>query len=101
MVNIWDAAVVIQREYLYPYSGSQDAATYLKSVGADRGKVFGYLFGVNAVQAYFDHNILANIPTAYYHNGLPLVGDYIDDEELNRVRPEYIVAYSARTTVDD
>ena len=93
-VNIWDAAVVIQREYRYPYSGSEDAAQYLKSVGADRGKVFGFLFGVNAVQAYFDHNILANIPTAYYHNGLPLVGDYINDEELNRVRPEYIVAYS-------
>ncbi|HEY4959213.1 MAG TPA: hypothetical protein VII29_00020 [Terriglobales bacterium] len=93
-VNIWDAAVVIQREYRYPYSGSKDAAMYLKSVGADRGKVFGFLFGVNAVQAYFDHNILANIPTAYYHNGLPLVGDTLNVAELNRVRPEYIVAYS-------
>lgn len=93
-VNIWDATVVVQREYRYPYSGSKDAAMYLKSVGADQGNVFGFLFGVNAVQAYFDHNILANIPTAYYHNGLPLVGDTLDVDELNRVRPQYIVAYS-------
>ncbi len=93
-VNIWDAAVVIQREYRFPYSGSEDAAQYLKSVGADHSTVFGFLFGVNAVQAYFDHNILSNIPTAYYHNGLPLVGDVLNVAELNRVRPEYIVAYS-------
>ena len=95
VVNIWDAAVVIQREYRYPYSGSKDAADYLKSVGADHGPIFGFLFGVNAIQAYFDHKILSNIPTAYYHNGLPLVGDYINVDELNRVRPEYIVAYSS------
>ncbi len=94
-VNIWDAAVVIQREYRYPYSGSQDAARYLKSVGADRGDVFGYLFGVVAVEAYFDHNILKNLPTAYYHHGLPLIGDSINEEELNRIRPEYVIAYSA------
>jgi len=94
-VNIWDAVVVIQREYRYPYSGSEDAANYLKSVGADRGNVFGYLFGVVAVQAYYDHNILKNLPTTYYHHGLPLIGDYINEEELNRIRPEYIVAYSA------
>ena len=93
-INIWDAAVVIQREYRYPYSGSEDAAKYLKSVGADRGHVFGFLFGINAVQAYFDHNILSNIPTAYYHNGLPLQGDSLNLDELNRIKPEYIVAYS-------
>jgi hypothetical protein len=94
-VNIWDAAIVVQREYRYPYSGSEDAAQYLKSVGADKGGIFGYLFGVVAVQAYFDHNVLQNLPTAYYHHGLPLVGDYINVEELNRIKPEYIVAYSA------
>jgi hypothetical protein len=94
-VNIWDAAVVIPREFRYPYSGSQDAANYLKSVGADYGNVFGYLFGVVAVQAYFDHNILANIPDSYYHHGLPLVGDSINVEELNRIKPEYIIAYSS------
>jgi hypothetical protein len=93
-VNIWDSAVVIQREYRYPYSGAQDAANYLKSVGADHGTVFGYLFGVVAVQAYFDHNILANVPTSFHHHGLPLIGDSVNVEELNRVKPEYVLAYS-------
>ncbi len=61
VVNVWDAGVVIQREYLYPYSGSLDAARFLKAAGADHVEMFGFLFGINAVQAYFDHNIFANM----------------------------------------
>ena len=93
-INIWDATVVIKREYLYPYSGAEDAAKYLKAVGADRGPMFGMLFGVVAVQAYFDHNIFANNPTTYFHHGLPLSPIMLDVDLLNRVKPEYIVAYS-------
>ena len=93
-INIWDAAVVIHREYLYPYSGAEDAAKYLKSVGADRGPMFGLLFGTVAVQAYFDHNIFANNPTAYFHHGLPLYATFLDVDLLHRVKPEYVVAYS-------
>ena len=93
-INIWDAAVVIHREYLYPYSGAEDAAKYLKSVGADRGPMFGLLFGTVAVQAYFDHNIFVNNPTAYFHHGLPLDGTYLDVDLLHRVKPQYVVAYS-------
>lgn len=92
--NIWDAAVVIRREYLYPYSGAADAAHYLKSVGADRGPMFGFLFGVVAVQAYFDHNIFINNPSSYFHHGLPLKTTQLDPEELARMKPEYVVAYS-------
>lgn len=93
-VNIWDAAVVIQREYLYPYSGAEDAANYLRSVGADRGPIFGFLFGMVGVQAYFDHNILSNIPTTYFHHGLPLDGTNLNLDDFRRVNPEYVVAYS-------
>jgi hypothetical protein len=93
-INIWDAAVVIHREYLYPYSGAEDAARYLKSVGADHGPMFGFLYGVVGVQAFFDHNILANIPTAYFHHGLPLNGNNLDVDDLHRVNPEYIIAYT-------
>jgi hypothetical protein len=93
-LNIWDSAVVIEREYLYPYCGAEDAAKYLKSVGADRGPIFGFLYGMVGVQAYFDHNIFANVPTAYFHHGLPLNGTRLDEDELRRVNPEYIVAYS-------
>jgi len=93
-INIWDAAVVIQREYQYPYSGAEDAAKYLKAVGADRGPMFGLLFGVVGVQAYFDHNIFVNNPNAFFHHGLPLDATWLDVDLLNRVKPEYVVAYS-------
>jgi len=90
-VNIWDAVVVIQREYKYPYSGAGDAATYLKAAGADRGDVFGYMFGMNAVQAYFDHKILSNWPTSYVHASTAFkIGD-VHIDQIERVRPEYIV----------
>lgn len=93
-VNIWDSVVVIRHEYLFPYSGAEDAAKYLKSVGADRSPMFGFLFGMVGVQAYFDHNIFANVPTAYFHHGLPLNGTNLDVDELNQVNPNYVVAYS-------
>jgi hypothetical protein len=91
-VNIWDSAVVIRREYLYPYSGARDAADYLKSVGADRSVIFGYNFGVSGVQAYFDHNLLANVPTAYTHNSANNPVFRFDREEFERVRPDYVLA---------
>ena len=93
-LNIWDAGVAIKREYIFPYSGAADAAQYLKTVGATRGPMFGFLFGVVAVQAYFDQNIFANMPTAYFHQGIPFDGTSLDVEQLHRVSPEYVVAYS-------
>lgn len=92
--NIWDARVAIQHEYLYPYSGAKDAADYLKNVAAERRPIFGFLHGVVAIQAYFDHNIFANNPHSYFHHGLPLSTTMINVDELNRVKPEYVVAYS-------
>ncbi|MGC2446148.1 MAG: hypothetical protein WA477_00780 [Candidatus Sulfotelmatobacter sp.] len=93
-INIWDSLVTIRREYLYPYSGAEDAAKYLKAMWADREPTFGYLFGVVGVQAYFDHNILANSPTSFYHQGVPLMATALDVEELKRANPEYVIAYS-------
>ena len=94
VVNIWDSAVVMRRDYKYPYSGAKDAADYLKSVGADHAPMFGYLFGVVAVQAEFDKHLFANIPTSYFHLGFPLTGTDLDVEDLYRIKPEYIVAYT-------
>ena len=93
-VNLWDAAVVIDREYKYPYSGAPDAARYLRAVGSDRGPMFGFLMGVVAVQAYFDQHLFANIPTSYFHLGFPRTGVDLNVDELYRIRPEYIVAYT-------
>jgi len=93
-LNVWDGVVAIRHEYLYPYSGAEDAANYLKSVGADSEKIVGFLYGVVGVQAYFDHNILANIPTAYYHHGTPLRGFDLDINEFRGINPEYVVAFT-------
>jgi hypothetical protein len=92
--NIWDAAVVIKHEYLFPYSGAPDAVKYLKSVGAERSPMFGFLIGTVAIQAYFDQNVFANNPHTYFHHGLPLNTTVLNEDELNRVKPEYIVAYT-------
>ncbi len=93
-VNIWDAAVAMRNDYLYPYSGSDDAANYLKQVRADKSTIFGYTYGTAAVQAFFDYNILANIPTTYYHEGLPLRGAVIDFKEIRAGAPQYVVLFS-------
>jgi hypothetical protein len=93
-INVADSVVVIQREYSYPYCGADDAVNYLRSVGADQGPMFGLLFGVVAVQAHFDRNVFVNSPTSYFHHGLPLTTTILDVDLLNRVKPEYVVAYS-------
>jgi hypothetical protein len=93
-VNIWDAEVAMKNDYLYPYSGAEDAANYLRSVGADRQKIVAFLYGAVGIQPYFDRNILANFPAAYYHQGLPFVGLELDVNEFRRMSPDYVVAFT-------
>ena len=94
LFNIWDAAYTIRNEYRYPYSGAPDVVHYLNSVGAGKQPIFGYLYGMAAVQAYYGHNILANIPTTYFHHGLPRFGNSMDEEEFDRLSPEYVILFS-------
>jgi hypothetical protein len=93
-VQIWDSIGVIRNEYRYPYSGAEDAAKFLKAEGAERGPIFGYLYGIAGVQAYFDHNIFANVHTAYFHHGLPLEGLNLDLGEVQRAAPGTIVVFT-------
>jgi hypothetical protein len=93
-LNIWDAEVAIVHEYLYPYSGAEDAARYLKSVGAEKDKILGFLYGEVGIQAYFDHNILVNMPTAYYHHGMPFFGLVLDRDEFARLNPGYVIVFT-------
>jgi hypothetical protein len=93
-VQIWDSAGVIRNEYLYPYSGAQDAANVLKAEGAERSPIFGILYGVAGIQPYFDHNIFANLSTSYFHHGLPLEGTTLELPEVARVKPGHIVVFT-------
>jgi hypothetical protein len=84
----WNAAVAIRNDYLYPYSGAEDAAKFLKSVGADHRPTLGYLSLISGIQAYFDHNILLNYPQAYYHFGLSNLWPIRDIETY---APDYVI----------
>ncbi len=64
--TVW-AASAWRHDYVAPYSGSKDAAIYLKQVGADHTRMFGFCYPMVAIQAYFDHSIFANWPTGYLH----------------------------------
>jgi hypothetical protein len=92
-VQIWDSVVAIHHEYLYPYSGAEDAAKFLKEAGADKGSIYGFSYGIAGIQPFFDHNIFTNVPTSYFHHGLPLYGKYLDLAEVDRVLPEYVVIF--------
>jgi hypothetical protein len=94
IINAWDAAASIRSEYKYPYSGAEDAARYLTSAGAVGKSISGYMYGVAGVQAYFDHNILSNMPTAYYHHGTPLYGRVLDSDEISAAKPQYLIVHS-------
>jgi len=92
-IQIWDSIVVLDHEYLYPYSGAEDAAKFLKSKGAENGSIYGYAYGIAAIQAYFDHNIFTNFPNSYFHHGTPVYGTSLDLSEVDRISPGYIVIF--------
>jgi hypothetical protein len=64
--TVW-AVSAWRHDFSAPYSGSKDAAIYLKQVGADHERIFGFCYPMVAIQAYFDRSIFANWPTAYLH----------------------------------
>lgn len=66
MQTVWTVSAW-RHDYVAPYSGSKDAAIYLKQVGADHMRMFGFCYPMVAIQAYFDRGIFANWPTAYLH----------------------------------
>ncbi len=98
-LNIWDGEVAIRHEYLYPYSGAEDAANYLKSVGADRTRIVAFLYGMVGVQAYFDRNIFVNFSAAHYHHGLPFEGLEFNPDDFRRMDPEYVVLFTEQPQI--
>ena len=64
--TVW-AVSTWRHDYQMPYSGSKDAAMYLRPRVAEHARIFGFCYPMVAIQAYFDHSIFANWPTAYLH----------------------------------
>jgi len=67
-VQTYWAVSAWRHELRDPYSGSRDAANYLRAIGADHALIEGYHFDVVAIQPYFDHNIFENWSTSYVHH---------------------------------
>lgn len=61
-IQIYWTAHTVMMDYSRPYSGSLDAANFLRSVGANRDSTCGFGFHSVAVQAYFGESIFKNWP---------------------------------------
>jgi hypothetical protein len=88
----WTAAVAIDHEIRLPFSGAEDCARYLGSVGADRQRtvVFGYFYSRVGVQAFFDRNIFANTTTEYFHHSAKEAQLVVPPHDLD-AQPDYVV----------
>jgi len=69
-------------DFVAPYSGASDMASFLRKVAVHRGQISGFAFYSVAIQPYFDRNIFSNWPTAYVHHSQdaePPLGKLRDD----------------------
>jgi len=62
VVQVYWSARTLAMDYSGPYSGSLDAANYLRSVGADASSTCGFDYNSVAVQPYFRESIFGNFP---------------------------------------
>jgi hypothetical protein len=89
--QIYAASVVIRNEVNLPYSGARDTAQFLKPYVAQGKTITGYQYGMVGVSAYFDHNIFANWPHAYYHHSFTEFDPRTVFDEMRTSGADYIV----------
>lgn len=96
-VQIFYSGVALYNEYRTPYSGAKEAATYLRGIIASNKRVYGFDYGMNAVLAYFDRNILANQASLnggvsfYHHSSNQPIADEQSFMRFRQTRPEYLL----------
>ncbi|MDR3402428.1 MAG: hypothetical protein P4L99_08010 [Chthoniobacter sp.] len=61
VVHVWWAVMAGWHDYQFPYSGSREAAQYLREHGLDRERIHAFKFSTCAVLLYLDRNPFANI----------------------------------------
>jgi hypothetical protein len=78
-----------------PYSGSREAARYVRDNGLLNSKLFGFGFACVGIQPYFSRNIFANFrggePQAYW-DWSSARRNFEGYENLAGLRPEYVMA---------
>jgi hypothetical protein len=84
----------IAYDWKFPYSGSRDAALYLKQTGIPRQRLFAIGYACVGIQPYFPENIFANVnggnPPAYWDWS---VRNHVnEDSDRLAVRvPDYVI----------
>jgi hypothetical protein len=89
--QVYAASVIIRNDVNLPYSGDEDAARFLKPM-VEQGKViWGYQYGMVGINAYFDHNVFANRPRAYYHHSISEFAPEQFWEQMRTATADYVV----------
>jgi hypothetical protein len=92
--QVYPSFTAIRHDLRAAYSGSADAAQYLKAVSAERTTVYAFGYGATAILPYFSSNIYANQVRGdpsfwrWTHDGV--LGD-LRWESVDAGRPEYVV----------
>jgi hypothetical protein len=89
--QIYIASITIRNDARLPYSGAEDMARYLEPLVRQGKVIYGYQYGMVAVNAHFDHNIFSNLHRAYYHHS---VSEYDRQKAIDQIRTsgaDYIV----------
>jgi hypothetical protein len=77
-----------------PYSGSREAARYLKTMGIVQAGIQGFGFGAVALQPYFDHNVFPNFrngEASAYYDWSEAYRNFDGLEDLAKTQPEYVL----------
>jgi hypothetical protein len=82
---------IIRNDERLPYSGAEDAAQYLRPAVGQHKIIYGYQYGMVAINGYFPNNIFANWRTAYYHHALGEFDPRKIGSEIAAGRPDYVV----------
>jgi len=60
-VHVWWSVMAGWNDWKYPYSGSREAAQYLRAQGLDRQRIHIFKFSTCAILLYLDRNPFANV----------------------------------------
>jgi hypothetical protein len=77
-----------------PYSGSREAAHYLRDRGVVQAGVYGFGFAAEAVQPYFSKNIYPNFrdgEASCYYDWSVAYRNFEGLDQLEQTRPEYVL----------
>jgi len=89
--QVFNASVAIRNDVRLPYSGAEDMAEYLAPLVKQGKVIYGNQYGMVAINAYFDHNIFANLHRAYYHHSVSEYHPQQVEDQLRSAAADYIV----------